>query len=108
MVENQRKLSSNGRTLGKIPSKVKSFSLALMNIQEHKLMTPNYNLRKLIQDLIAEGGAGLYTADATDKGRMIEIQSQKLLIMHCLGPPESDWNQRSFQVTTAALFGMLI
>jgi hypothetical protein len=25
--------------------------------------------------------------------------------MHCLGPPESDWNQRSFQVNQAGCLG---
>jgi pSer/pThr/pTyr-binding forkhead associated (FHA) protein len=66
---------------------------------------PNLNLRRIIQDMIAEGGAGLYTKDVTDQGRMIELLPQKLLVMLCLGPPESDWNQRNFQTTHAGCLG---
>lgn len=47
---------------------------------ENKILVPNLNLRRIIQDMIAEGGAGLYTQDVTDKGRMIELLKQKLLV----------------------------
>ena len=60
---------------------------------------PNINLKKLIQDLINEGGAGLYTQDTYDTDRLFDVYAEKAIILKCLGPPESDWNLQSFQVT---------
>ena len=51
---------------------------------EHKNLVPNLNLRRIIQDMIAEGGAGLYTHDMSDRGRMIELSKQKLLVRSVL------------------------
>ncbi len=68
-----------------------------MNIDDKSIMLPNYTLKKLIQDLINEGGKGLYTADDTDD-RLIDVRPEKILVLKCLGPPESDWNQLSFNV----------
>lgn len=34
-----------------------------------KFLTPNLNMQKLIQDMIDEGGASLYSSDATDADR---------------------------------------
>jgi hypothetical protein len=62
------------------------------------LMIPNVNLKKLIQDMINEGGAGLYTADSCDRGRLFDVFAERVLVLRCLGPPESDWNLQSFQV----------
>ena len=59
---------------------------------------PNTNLKKLIQDMINEGGAGLYTNDVCDSGRLFDVYAEKVLILKCVGPPESDWNMQSFQV----------
>ena len=53
---------------------------------ENKTLIPNLNLRKIIQDMIAEGGTGLYTKDITDQGRMIELLSQKLLVRTFMPP----------------------
>lgn len=47
---------------------------------ENRSLIPNINLKRVIQDMIAEGGAGLYTHDVADKGRMIELLRQKLLV----------------------------
>jgi hypothetical protein len=46
----------------------------------NKKLVPNLNLKRIIQDMISEGGAGLYTQDVSDKGRMIELLRQKLLV----------------------------
>jgi U-box domain len=59
---------------------------------------PNTNLKKLIQDMINEGGAGLYTNDVCDSERLFDVFAEKVLILKCVGPPESDWNMQSFQV----------
>lgn len=59
---------------------------------------PNTNLKKLIHDLINEGGAGLYTNDTCDSQRLFDVFAEKVLILKCVGPPESDWNMQSFQV----------
>jgi U-box domain len=58
----------------------------------------NTNLKKLIQDMINEGGAGLYTNDVCDSERLFDVFAEKVLILKCVGPPESDWNMQSFQV----------
>lgn len=61
-------------------------------------IVPNLNLKKLIQDMINEGGHSLYTADMNSKTRLIDVCPQRVLILKCLGPPESDWNFRAFEV----------
>jgi U-box domain/FHA domain len=66
---------------------------------------PNMNMKKLIQDLINEGGAGLYATDSLDKDRVIDVYAEKVLILKCLGPPESDWNGQSYQVTRYGCIG---
>lgn len=38
-----------------------------------KFLTPNLNLRKLIHDMIEEGGASLYTEDSTDANRLFYV-----------------------------------
>ena len=47
----------------------------------------NLTLKKLIQDLINEGGAGLYTVDTSNGDRMFEVRKEKILCFTCLGPP---------------------
>jgi hypothetical protein len=64
------------------------------------LTIANMNMKKLIQDLINEGGAGLYTADVSDSRRLFDVFAEKVLVLKCLGPPESDWNNESFQVSS--------
>jgi hypothetical protein len=61
-------------------------------------MISNMNLKKLIMDLINEGGAGLYTTDQNYESRLIDVCPQRILVLRCLGPPESDWNGRTFDV----------
>lgn len=45
-----------------------------------------------------QGGAGFYTSDLSNKERLFEVRPEKILVLECLGPPESDWNLQSFQV----------
>ena len=65
----------------------------------------NINLKKLIQDMINEGGAGLYTVDCHDADRLFDVYAEKAVILKCLGPPESEWNLQSFQVTRLGCIG---
>ena len=67
-------------------------------------IVPNLNLKKLIQDMINEGGAGLYTNDICDSERLFDVFAEKVLILKCVGPPESDWNMQSFQVRIISCF----
>mmetsp|Transcript_80366 Transcript_80366/g.157687 ORF Transcript_80366/g.157687 Transcript_80366/m.157687 type:complete len:583 (+) Transcript_80366:91-1839(+) len=66
---------------------------------------PNMNMKKLIQDIIDEGGAGFYTSDISNKDRMFEVRPEKILVLECLGPPESEWNLQSFQVNRFGCVG---
>lgn len=68
-------------------------------------LIPNLNISKLIQDMVEEGGAALYTRDDSDQSRLFDISAQKTLVMTCLGPPETDWNMRTFQVTPLGCIG---
>lgn len=66
---------------------------------------PNINLRKLIQDIINEGGASFYIPDDHNSDRLFDVRPEKVLILECLGPPESDWNAQSFQVNHLGVIG---
>ena len=39
----------------------------------------NLTMKKLIQDLINEGGAGLYTTDSSDGDRLFDVRPEKIL-----------------------------
>jgi pSer/pThr/pTyr-binding forkhead associated (FHA) protein len=36
---------------------------------------------------------------------MVHVSAEKILVLECLGPPESDWNQQSFEVTSLGCVG---
>lgn len=36
---------------------------------------------------------------------MFEFSPEKILVLECLGPPESDWNQQSFEVSANGCIG---
>ena len=66
----------------------------------------NRTLKKLIQDLINEGGLGLYTADSAENSRIFDVYTERVLVLKCLGPPEaSDWYQQAFQCGPRGVFG---
>ena len=79
----------------------------------HTHLATNHNLKKLIDDLIAEGGAGLYQvaededaaepADPKPSRRALVLE--RILVFRCLGPPETDWNNRSFTVSRQGCIG---
>lgn len=68
-------------------------------------LVKNTNMKKLIQDMIDEGGKGLYTNDAFDRERLFDVFAEKVIVLKCLGPPESDWNMQSFQVSHLGCIG---
>ncbi|CAM9205658.1 unnamed protein product [Ectocarpus sp. 8 AP-2014] len=101
---------------------------------EQLSLVPNLNLRRLIKDLLAEGGEGLYVyrvdSDEEDdgpgrssraqggggrreRGREKEgnreyrfaLVTEQILVLKCLGPTDSDWNDKSFRVTERGCVG---
>ncbi|CAM9699156.1 unnamed protein product [Choristocarpus tenellus] len=98
---------------------------------DHLFVVPNHNLKRLIKDLIAEKGEGLYVHDATEEddkeedndelenredggragGRRGEgryrfaLVTEHILVLKCLGPVDSDWNGKSFRVTQRGCIG---
>lgn len=66
---------------------------------------PNFNVRKMIQDIINEGGSAFYVTDMNNKDRLFDVLPEKILVLECLGPPESEWNQQSFQVNRHGCVG---
>lgn len=70
-----------------------------------KSLLPNLNLKKLIQDLMYEGGSGLYCLDNADQSRLFDVYPEKIVVLKCLGPPESEWNGQSFQITPIGCVG---
>ena len=66
---------------------------------------PNRSMHRLIQDLINEGGAGLYMADFAENDRSFEVCHEKILLLKCQGPPESEWDQMTFSVRSLGCVG---
>ncbi|CAM9681330.1 unnamed protein product [Phaeothamnion confervicola] len=74
---------------------------------DHLFLVPNHNLKRLIKDLITEGGEGLYVREEGEEyGRYrFALVTEQVLILRCLGPLESDWNGKSFRVTQRGCIG---
>eukprot|EP00903_Cladosiphon_okamuranus_P019148 g17614.t2 len=110
---------------------------------ERLSLVPNLNLRRLIKDLLAEGGEGLYLqradSDSSDgdrdggsrggepgqvaleQGGVVDTKQERgreqdreyrfalvaeqILVLKCLGPTDSDWNDKSFRVTERGCVG---
>eukprot|EP00752_Nemacystus_decipiens_P007718 g6901.t1 len=110
---------------------------------EQLSLVPNLNLRRLIKDLLAEGGEGLYLhradsdsdGDGDDNGGggddgsgqtareqggggarrergreedreyRFALVAEQILVLKCLGPTDSDWNDKSFRVTERGCVG---
>lgn len=78
----------------------------LTSVHIEKSLVSNLALKKLIQDMINEGATGLYTTDYVARGRLVDVYSERVLVLRCLGPPEAvDWYRRSFQVTPRGCIG---
>ncbi len=83
---------------------------------ESKSLFPNHNLRRLMKDLINEGGEGLYIHDESGQENSKDalpdecpyrfaLVSQQVLVLKCLGPVESDWNARCFRISENGCMG---
>ena len=77
---------------------------------DHLFLVPNHNLKRLIRDLIMEGGEALYikeedAEDASDNRFRFALVPEHVLILKCLGPVESDWNGKTFRVTQRGCIG---
>lgn len=71
-----------------------------------KEIVHNRTLKKLIQDLINEGGLGLYTTDSSGDSRIFDVYTERVLVLKCVGPPEvHDWYLQSFQCGPRGVFG---
>ena len=68
-------------------------------------LVPNHNLKRLVDDLVREGGAGLYEKcdDAIERHACIE--KEPVLLLKCLGPAESEWHGRTFEVRSEGCIG---
>ena len=66
---------------------------------DNTILIPNFNLKMIIQDMLNEGGASLYTRDSSTVVRYIDVSPLKVLTLKCLGPPESDWFMKTFDVS---------
>ena len=47
----------------------------------------------------------MYTTDSSLNQRIIEVHTEKFLILTCLGPPESEWHNRNFKVCRNGVIG---
>jgi len=103
-------------------------------VLEHRLLVPNHNLKRLIDDLVREGGGGLYSAKEAERDarrtfdtveetraarartpptpglgervdRRASLVSEPVLLLQCLGPSESEWHGRTFEVGRAGCVG---
>ncbi|KAG5187994.1 WD repeat, SAM and U-box domain-containing 1 [Tribonema minus] len=77
---------------------------------DHLFLVPNHNLKRLIKDLIYEGGEGLYVKEegadcGPDAPYRFALVPEHVLILKCLGPVESDWNGKTFRVTERGCVG---
>lgn len=75
---------------------------------EHSHLIPNHNLKRLLGDMISEGRIdSLVTKqeDDTTSEDVTALVKEKVLILKCLGPLDSAWNQRSFRVTQNGVVG---
>jgi hypothetical protein len=74
-------------------------------IKIEKTILSNLTLKKLIQDLINEGGEGLYIKDDSEDNRLFEVRPEPILILTCIGPPDSSWFDKKFHVNSIGCIG---
>ena len=73
------------------------------------VIIPNLTLKKIMTDIISDGGSGLYCHDTSQNNRIFELKQENVLIWKCVAPTESDWNSRSFRaVVSVAEMYMII
>ncbi len=71
----------------------------------------NLNLKRLIYDLVAEGGQGLaakptaHPASAEEAGGETAFGFEDVMVLRCLGPAESDWMGKVQVVTKEGVAG---
>jgi hypothetical protein len=77
-------------------------------------LIPNHNLKRLVGDMLKEGGAGLYCRDEDydpekhppgGPQSRVALVREPALKFSCLGPAESSWNGRSFRAGTGGVVG---
>lgn len=70
-------------------------------------LVANLNLKRLIYDLVAEGGHGLAAkpTNAEEASQETAFGFDDVMVLRCLGPAESDWMNRSQVVTKEGISG---
>lgn len=70
-------------------------------------LVANLNLKRLIYDLVAEGGQGLAAkpTNAEEASQETAFGFDDVMVLRCLGPAESDWINRSQVVTKEGISG---
>ena len=68
---------------------------------------PNLNLKRLIYDLVAEGGSGLAAkpANAEEAAQETAFGFDDVMVLRCLGPAESEWIGKTQLVTKEGISG---
>jgi pSer/pThr/pTyr-binding forkhead associated (FHA) protein len=72
-----------------------------------EILIPNHSLRRLIHDLLAEGGKGLVypSSEPEDHLPPIRIAYEEVMQLKCLGPPESELFGKTVMVTRDGVTG---
>jgi pSer/pThr/pTyr-binding forkhead associated (FHA) protein len=70
-------------------------------------LVPNLNLKRLIYDLVEEGGQGLACkpTNAEEAGTETAFGFEEVMVLRCLGPAESDWMGKAQVVTKEGVAG---
>ncbi len=70
-------------------------------------LVPNLNMKRLIYDLVNEGGQGLAAkpTSAEEASQETAFGFDDVMVLRCLGPAESDWMNRSQVVTKDGVSG---
>jgi len=72
-------------------------------------LIPNHNLKRLIEDLLAEGGHGLIhqarEEDVEEEQEELVLAYEKTLNVKCLGPADSPFCSRNIRITKQGMSG---
>ena len=71
----------------------------------HKSLVENHNLKRLIGDLVDEGGLGLYTKSQTSDGRRRALVQEQLLILRCVESSSQEQNGITYHVSQSGAEG---
>lgn len=73
-----------------------------------EVLIPNYNIKRLIADLLSEGGEGLVYKSTGAEDEEIEeilIVYEDVLVLQCMGPADNDMYQKTIRVNKEGAAG---